>query len=352
MTTPRIGWYVHHHGRGHLSRFLAVRPHLDAQVTVFSSLAAPTHLPAATEWVTLPLDNDVEEHDGTVLDPAAAEPTAHGRFHWAPHAHRGHRRRLALIAARAERLDAVVVDVSVEVAAFVRLLGLPLALVSQPGPRDDAPHRLAFDIADLIVCPWPEGFHDLSPFGDAVARLHTVGGVSRFAGRRRAEVEPGTVLVLGGIGGVDERSAVWDRVRERSPGVEWRSAGYLPGTFVDDPWEAICRAEVVVSAAGQNSVADIAAAGRPAVLVPQDRPFQEQVTTARALDRAGLAVAVEPAAGAEADRDADAFAEALTCAIDRARSHPPRWETWGVGGGAVSAAALIRELAATTGPAG
>ncbi len=40
-----VGWYVHHHGAGHITRFLAVRPHLDAQVTVFSSLAAPDPLP-------------------------------------------------------------------------------------------------------------------------------------------------------------------------------------------------------------------------------------------------------------------------------------------------------------------
>ena len=42
---PLVGWYVHHHGAGHLTRLLAVRPHLDADVVVFSSLAAPVAVP-------------------------------------------------------------------------------------------------------------------------------------------------------------------------------------------------------------------------------------------------------------------------------------------------------------------
>lgn len=334
--TPRIGWYVHHHGRGHLSRFLAVRPHLDAEVTVFSTLEAPVALPARTEWVILPLDNAVEERDGHVLDPydPAAEATARGRLHWAPRGHRGHQRRLALIAARAERLDAFVVDVSAEVAVFVRLLGLPLALFTQPGSRVDVPHELAFAIADRIIAPWPDGVHDTGVFGAGVDRLDTVGGISRSAGRERAAVEPGTVLLLGGIGPVEGREATWASLAARFPAIRWRSAGYLPDTFVDDPWEAICRAEVVITAGGQNSVADVAAAGRPAVVVPQERPFAEQLTTAHALERDGFAVCLEEWP------DLDALAGALASARER----PTRWAAWGVESGATTAARLILDL--------
>ncbi|PSL37792.1 putative glycosyltransferase [Labedella gwakjiensis] len=336
MTRPRIGWYVHHHGRGHVSRFLAVRPHLDADVVVFSSMEAPAELPVGTEWVALPLDNEVEERDGRVLDPydPDAEATVRGRLHWAPIDHRGHRRRLGLIAARADELDAFVVDVSVEVAVFVRLLGLPLALFTQPGARVDVPHELAFAIADRIIAPWPPGTHDTSVFGAGAEHLHTVGGISRSVGRERPAVEPGTVLLLGGIGPVGEREAVWASLSERFPDVRWRSAGYLPGTFVDDPWEAICRAEVVISAGGQNSVGDIAAAGRPAIVVAQERPFEEQVTTARVLDREGFAVSLDEWP------DPDALAEAL----DRVRSRPTRWAEWGVDRGAATAARLILDL--------
>jgi hypothetical protein len=337
MTRPRIGWYVHHHGRGHVSRFLAVRPHLDADVTVFSSMPAPAGLPAGTEWVALPLDNELEDHDGHVLDPYAAAPTGFGRFHWVPQGHRAHRRRLALIAERAEGFDAFVVDVSVEVAAFVRLLGLPVALFSQPGTRTDAPHRLAFDIADVILCPWPAGTHDLSVFGGSAERVHTVGGISRHARRPRADAEPGSVLLLGGIGSAEGRPGVWSTLEARFPELSWRSAGYLPGTHTDDPWDAICRAEVVISAAGQNSIADIAAADRPVVVVPQERPFAEQVATARALARDGFAV----------ELDDWPNPEAVAAALERVRSRPTPWAEWGVEQGAAEAARLIRGLVPT-----
>jgi hypothetical protein len=39
-----------------------------------------------------------------------------------------------------------------------------------------------------------------------------------------------------------------------------------------------------------GALADVAAAGRPAVVIPQDRPHDEQRATARALADAGVAV--------------------------------------------------------------
>jgi hypothetical protein len=48
--TPRLGWYVHHHGRGHLTRLLAIAPHLDAEVDAVSILAAPAGLPSGWTW--------------------------------------------------------------------------------------------------------------------------------------------------------------------------------------------------------------------------------------------------------------------------------------------------------------
>ena len=53
-----IGWYVHHSGYGHVSRFLAVLPHLRGPVVAFSSLPRPASAPSALEWVVLPADDD------------------------------------------------------------------------------------------------------------------------------------------------------------------------------------------------------------------------------------------------------------------------------------------------------
>ena len=46
---------------------------------------------------------------------------------------------------------AIVVDVSVEVALFVRLLGVPVIVMAMPGERIDGPHALVHQIADHII---------------------------------------------------------------------------------------------------------------------------------------------------------------------------------------------------------
>ncbi|NKS98662.1 hypothetical protein GS498_19270 [Rhodococcus hoagii] len=50
---------------------------------------------------------------------------------------------------------------------------------------------------------------------------------------------------------------------------------------------------MVITHAGQNAVADVAAAGAASIVIPQERPFAEQVTTAGVLHAARLAV-VQP----------------------------------------------------------
>ena len=74
------------------------------------------------------------------------------------------------------------------------------------------------------------------------------------------------------------------------PDLDWEVLG-PGGRWVADPWPLLRTAEVVVTHAGQNAVADVAAAAAPAVIVAQQRPFGEQEATADALGRAGLAVA-------------------------------------------------------------
>ena len=86
------------------------------------------------------------------------EPTAHGAVHWAPHHDPGMASRTDTIARRVAEAqpEAVVVDVSVEVAVFVRLLGVPIIVMALPGERYDAPHLPVHRLADHIVAAWPK----------------------------------------------------------------------------------------------------------------------------------------------------------------------------------------------------
>ncbi|QGA07533.1 hypothetical protein GFH29_09135 [Nocardioides sp. dk884] len=77
-----------------------------------------------------------------------------------------------------------------------------------------------------------------------------------------------------------------------APGWEWQVCG-PPGPWVADPHALVCDADVVITHAGQNAVAEVAAARRPAVLVPQDRPHEEQRVSAAAIGAGGWPVLVE-----------------------------------------------------------
>ncbi|WP_263120082.1 hypothetical protein [Cellulomonas fimi] len=326
MTRPLIGWYVHHHGSGHLGRLRAIAPHLDAELLCFSSLPEPAGLPAHCRWVALDRDDD-----GTATDP-----TAGGLLHWAPLGHPGHTRRLATLARalQEERADALVVDVSVEVTLLARLLGIPPVLIAQPGVRDDLPHTLGLRAAARVVAPWPAGLMPAPHLEPVRSRVHHVGGISRFEGRARPTGEPSGVLLLGGRGGTDVDRRRIDEAVAGTPDTRWTVLG-PSGQWLADPWDALTGARTVVAWAGQNSIADLAVADARAVVIPQPRPFDEQLCTARALAAAGLAVV------APDWPDAPTWPRLL----DEAAALEPDWSRWRTRGAAARAAEVIDDVA-------
>lgn len=303
-----IGMYAHHSGSGHLHRVRAIRAHLTDDAEILSSA------PGAD--VHLPLD---------VGDDAPNDPTAGGTLHWVPTNVDGLTTRMAAVAAWIDhhRPSVFYVDVSVEIAAFVRLLGVPVATLAMPGERGDAPHQLGYAQASAIIAAWPDWVplpQHLSAHAD---RVHAVGGISRLS-PEPGVARTGETVILRGAGG--------DDFAER----QWPEATILGGdNHVDDPTPYLQRAGLVIAAAGQNSVADLAATGTPAILLPQDRPFDEQHATAHVLREAGIAVVPERFPGP------DEWDTLATLARERAGE----WTRWQTEGSARRAAAVIEEVA-------
>ena len=200
-----IGWYVHHHGHGHLHRALTVAARLaerGEEVTVLSSLPRPAGWSGA--WVHLARDDA-----GPARRPDRRRPAALG-------AGRGPRAALPVGApcrpgwpTRRPRL--VVVDVSVEVALLARLHGVPVVSMALPGRRGDAAHLLGLGVCDLLVAAWPA-----SATRDAARRPRAAAGAaatrsagcpaSRCASPHRGGRAPAgrrRVVVLMGTGGHD-----------------------------------------------------------------------------------------------------------------------------------------------------
>ena len=338
-----IGWYVHHHGVGHRRRLEAVVPHLTTLVTGLGSGQPPQGLDAS--WVNLARDDT----GGTAHDP-----TAGGVVHWAPIGDDGLRHRMATLAAWADVTDCrlFVVDGSVEVALFARLLGLPTVVVAARGRRDDRPHHVAFDSATAILAPWTREAQPRWP-ARWLAKTHWVGGFSRYDGRTDpghpvdCDHAPCAALVLGTGGhvlGPDDLVAA----AEAMPGWHWHVAGRLDVDhprvtahgFVDDVWPLLRHVEVVVGPCGGGTVGEVAAAGARFVALPQPRPFREQEDKADRLAELGLLVR-----GPSRPRG-DEWAQL----VDRAMDLPADGWSWAHDGKGAQRAAMVLDGLAERGP--
>jgi len=165
-----------------------------------------------------------------------------------------------------------------------------------PGRRADPAHLLGFGVSSVLLAAWPEAARDMLPGlpSSVAGRVRPVGAISRFGvpAPTRRRPGPARVTVLLGRGGGAPSPEILDAAQRQSPSWAWTILGGEHG-WLTDPLPALLDADVVVCQAGQNSIAEVAAVRRPAVLVPADRPHDEQRVTGRALAAGPWPVVVE-----------------------------------------------------------
>ncbi|MGI5128170.1 glycosyltransferase [Pseudonocardia sp. CA-107938] len=325
-----IGYYAHHQGSGHVQRARCIAARLAEPTTILTSAPVGASRDGFADHVALADD---------ARDPVHGDPTAGGVLHWAPPGHAGLRRRMATIAAWIERArpSVMVVDVSVEVTALCRAMGVPVVVVAMHGDRTDRAHRLGYDLADALLACWPAEFADPTWPAHWTAKTSFTGAFSRFDGRTAAPRSGGRrrVAVLLGAGGTDVGAAQVAAATAATPDWDWDVLGGSAG-WRADPCPVLRDADVVVTHAGENAVAEVAAARTPAVVVPQARPHGEQAAAADLLERAGLAVVRRTWPPPEAW-------PALLA--DAAAADGQAWARWCPGDGADRAARCIAEVA-------
>ncbi|MBD2763350.1 hypothetical protein IEE91_10315 [Kocuria sp. cx-455] len=327
-----IGYYIHHQGLGHRTRALGIARELSVPVAGFSSLEAPQGWPG--DWCVLPMD----------VPRSPVDPTANGVLHWAPLDHAGYRERMRLMAERlGSDVSVMVTDTSAEVTLLARLLGVRTVVMAMRGNRTDRTHRDAYDTASLIVAPWtaetaeeywPHAWTDKTVFTGAISRFDHLATTS--AGRAADAAGPSSprkVLVVWGGGGTEVTEQDIDRARLASP--EWEWTVRAPGNPSPDLWAELRDADVVVTHGGNNAVAELSAAARPAVVIAQPRPFDEQHATVRALKNAEVCTALEDWP------EAAQWPTLLRTALARGNSG---WSRWRHGDGARRAAQAIARL--------
>lgn len=332
-----ILWYLHDHGRGHLERARAVLPHVGAPVVVAAGpgIASLAERVLGTEVVALPSD-------------VPSEPTATiGPWHHAPSGTTLRRRTTALLDVIEDHdCSTAVVDLSAEVTVLARLAGLRTIALRQSGRRTDVAHCVALDSADIVWVPQDRPLEPLD--GPTDERWFFSGSFSRLdatcRGRRpRSNGGIRHCVVLIGSGGTNFDAAPWRgvhppdgwRITILGAGDPWSCGGVRCLGHVPSVEEHLATADVAITSAGWAAVADAVACGCRLVVVPEDRPFDEQRTRAEALAAAGLAIA----------RPAWPLFDELADVLEAATRLDPRaWCRHHDGHGAQRSAAMIEQV--------
>ena len=169
-----IGYYVHHVGRGHLRNALCIAAAVEHEVTGLSSLPRPRGLAGRVDRTRprrpAPTPSGTPTRTAGCTGRRCTTRACPPGWRASP---RGSTRRAPLPWS---------CDVSVEVAVFGRLMGVPTVVMALPGDRADPAHRLGYSVADAMIAAWPAGCQRHGP-RPAPDRIHHVGGLSRFADR-------------------------------------------------------------------------------------------------------------------------------------------------------------------------
>ncbi|WP_420461223.1 glycosyltransferase [Neolewinella sp.] len=302
-----VAFYVHHHGRGHANRtrLLTERWATDAPLHVFTSAPESFRDWTASKLHILPPDVSPDR------DPTR-DLLQDQVLHYAPVDLPGLQQRMAIIADWiAEHRPALfIVDLSVEIALFVRLCGCRTALVRLHGHRDDPAHTAAFRLADHLLAPFPPQLEDAHTPNWVREKTTYLGTFSRYDHRKETKaqcrqqlrlsaVQP-VVTVVNGVGGGAQVQGKWWEVAHATPGWLFLLVGRVgvfhdptpPNLryigFVSDTYLYLKAADVVMGSGGTNTMMEVGAARVPFLSMPEERPFGEQRCKMEALQRLGL----------------------------------------------------------------
>ncbi|MCX2574140.1 glycosyltransferase [Pedobacter sandarakinus] len=299
MSEFHIAFYVHHHGSGHLMRTLQIVAALEAYPVILmgSGLDNLVDVPSNVTLVHLPPDVPTSDED---LLPESIPPMG---FHYAPLGVKGSRDRVALMTEvfRQYYPLILVVDVSIEVALLARLAGIPSVIIKQHGKRDDLPHQLAYDSAEIIIAPYSESMSVDYP-GNFDSKTVYTGGFSKFDQHlNRAKIQQNLVCVLVGKGGTSINHELLVKIASNCSEYQFHVLGLanfkhnLSNLFchghVQDASELMAKAWLVIGNTGHNTVMETASLNKHLIGIPELRPFDEQVEKAMVInDRRGVKI--------------------------------------------------------------
>ena len=326
----RLGYYAHHHGSGHcrqIDKLAALLPtEARQQLTVFTSVTSEAYTFAAideAQVVRLPAE---DERADDVLAGRAGQNWQPASLHYSPVGNSDIQQRSHKIldTIYQRRIDLMIIDVSVEVAMLCRAASVPYLYVRLPGIRDDVPHLNAFAGALALLAPYPRTLESTKTpewisqktlyldfintqqknaqtyqdFIKDLMQLITDKKALSLMLNDKDKDTPTIVTVIKGYGGHQAIDAKLPELRQLLPHAFIISLGPIDedkrhyvdiAVDVSDVTPFIEHSDYLLMACGLNAVAQAYDYATPLVVLPDDRPHQEQEVMAEALIAQGRA---------------------------------------------------------------
>ncbi len=305
MTKPTLFYFVHAHGNGHKATFHMLYPALSVffeviAITTNHEVTAYLHKNYDVQVLELPpkypTNYHLPEHTFSKafeVTPYAIEPAT----------------RAKTLAEAIERYKpkTFYCDGVPELAIMVRGMGVPVVLVHLPGNiMNDPTQVFAHKLADHIIAHFPSSLEQADY--RFASKTYYSGYISKYAGlqlKRSNRLAAHNVTILLGYENYEE-SVLINITKDQNTQftiIGNKRAYNLPENCkllgpVKDVREAIS-GDIVISAAGQNTIAELLSLGKRLVLLPEPRPYDEQAVHANVLANQNVALLAQETFSAE-----------------------------------------------------
>lgn len=293
MNKPAIFYFVHAHGNGHKATFNLLYPALSVffkviAVTTNSEVTGYLHQKHNVQVLELPPkyppDYEIPEHTFSKafeVTPYSIEPA--------------HRAKALAEAIELYRPKAFYCDGVPELAIMVRGMGVPVVLVHLPGDvMNDPTQVFAHELADHIVAHFPASLEQTNY--QYASKTYYSGYISKYASRESKRSNIDNVTILLGYDNYDE--SVLKKITA-DQNTHFTLIGNKQNYDLDknciqlgpikDISEAIV-GDIVITAAGQNTIAELLSLGKRLILLPEPRPYDEQAVHASVLANQNIAL--------------------------------------------------------------
>lgn len=287
-----IAFYVHHHGSGHFTRVAQILNKLKGlDITLLGSNLQPfAHLlPDDVHVIHLPMDTrsseDLHFQNGNHVDA----------LHYAPLNIKGINDRVAIMTTFFQQKQPLllIVDVSVEVTLLARLAGVPTIVMRQHGLRQDLPHLMAYQSAELLLAPFSRSISPKSAQW-IIDKTTYLGGFSRFSKENNHAEKHRHVAIMVGSGGTSIDAVFVEHLSNACPDFYFYVIGKINGErkelsniefcgHLDEPKTMLDLCSVVIGNTGHNTVMEMASLQKRFIGIPESRPFEEQLDKANAI---------------------------------------------------------------------